>query len=146
MSNITEEKLTKIEGLLENERKDWSSKIQDLVGTIDKAHEIAKSQTLMLSYRHMIVDKIIELNILLGKKRANDANFKKMRYQHYKTNHDVRLQHNEIMEYIMSDMSLRIREASLIENQISYYKQAIETLDKMGFAIKNRVILATNDI
>ena len=146
MSNITEDKLKKIENLLITERKDWSTKIQSLVGTIDKAHKIAKSQTLMLSYRHMIVDKIIELNILLGKKRANDANYKKIRYQYYKTQHDVRLQHNEIMEYIASDMSLRIRETSLIENQISYYKQANETLDKMGFAIKNRVILATNDI
>jgi hypothetical protein len=146
MSNITEDKLKKIENLLITERKDWSIKIQSLVGTIDKAHKIAKSQTLMLSYRHMIVDKIIELNILLGKKRANDANYKKIRYQYYKTQHDVRLQHSEIMEYIASDMSLRIRETSLIENQISYYKQANETLDKMGFAIKNRVILATNDI
>jgi hypothetical protein len=146
MSNITEDKLKKIENLLITERKDWSTKIQSLVGTIDKAHKIAKSQTLMLSYRHMIVDKIIELNILLGKKRANDANYKKIRYQYYKTQHDVRLQHSEIMEYIASDMSLRIRETSLIENQISYYKQANETLDKMGFAIKNRVILATNDI
>ena len=146
MSNITEDKLKKIENLLITERKDWSIKIQSLVGTIDKAHKIAKSQTLMLSYRHMIVDKIIELNILLGKKRANDANYKKIRYQYYKTQHDVRLQHSEIMEYIASDMSLRIRETSLIENQISYYKQANETLDKMGFAIKNSVILATNDI
>ena len=146
MSNITEDKLKKIENLLITERKDWSTKIQSLVGTIDKAHKIAKSQTLMLSYRHMIVDKIIELNILLGKKRANDANYKKIRYQYYKTQHDVRLQHSEIIEYIASDMSLRIRETSLIENQISYYKQANETLDKMGFAIKNRVILATNDI
>ena len=146
MSNITEDKLKKIENLLITERKDWSTKIQSLVGTIDKAHKIAKSQTLMLSYRHMIVDKIIELNILLGKKRANDANYKKIRYQYYKTQHDVRLQHSEIMEYIASDMSLRIRETSLIENQISYYKQANETLDKMGFAIKNRVIIATNDI
>ena len=146
MSNITEDKLKKIENLLITERKDWSIKIQSLVGTIDKAHKIAKSKTLILSYRHMIVDKIIELNILLGKKRANDANYKKIRYQYYKTQHDVRLQHSEIMEYIASDMSLRIRETSLIENQISYYKQANETLDKMGFAIKNRVILATNDI
>ena len=146
MSNITEDKLKKIENLLITERKDWSIKIQSLVCTIDKAHKIAKSQTLMLSYRHIIVDKIIELNILLGKKRANDTNYKKIRYQYYKTQHDVRLQHSEIMEYIASDMSLRIRETSLIENQISYYKQANETLDKMGFAIKNRVIIATNDI
>ena len=50
------------------------------------------------------------------------------------------------MEYIKSDMSLRNRETGLIEHQVDYYKQANETLDKMGFAIKNRVILATNDI
>ena len=43
-------------------------------------------------------------------------------------------------------MSLRNRETNLIENQIAYYRQCNETLDKMGFAIKNRVTLATNDI
>ena len=94
----------------------------------------------------MIVDKIMDLRVLLSKKKANDSNFTKTRYQYYKTNHDVRLDHREIMEYIKSDMSLRNRETGLIEHQVDYYKQAIETLDKMGFAIKNRVILATNDI
>ena len=146
MSELTLDKLEKIESLLEKERKDWSIKIQDLVKDIVEPNKLAKSQTYMLSYRHMIVDKIMELRILLSKKKANDANYTKTRYQYYKTNHDVRLDHREIMEYIKSDMSLRIRETGLIEQQIDYYKQAIETLDKMGFAIKNRVTLATNDI
>tara|TARA_R100000005_G_C4986051_1_gene194386 strand:+ start:265 stop:705 length:441 start_codon:yes stop_codon:yes gene_type:complete len=146
MSELTLDKLEKIESLLEKERKDWSIKIQDLVKDIVEPNKLAKSQTYMLSYRHMIVDKTTELKILLSKKKANDANYTKTRYQYYKTNHDVRLDHREIMEYIKSDMSLRIRETGLIEQQIDYYKQAIETLDKMGFAIKNRVTLATNDI
>ena len=143
---LSEEKLQKIETLLEVERKDWSSQIQSLITDIKDAHKLAKAQTLMLSYRHMVVDKIMEMNILLGKKRANDANYSKTRYQYYKTNHDVRLDHREILEYIKSDMALRNRETNLIENQVAYYRQCIETLDKMGFAIKNRVTLATNDI
>tara|TARA_Y100000385_G_C12737567_1_gene485368 strand:- start:134 stop:571 length:438 start_codon:yes stop_codon:yes gene_type:complete len=144
--SLTEEKLEKIEKLLGDERAEWSTRIQSLVKAIKEPKELAESQTHMLSYRHMIVDKIMEMNILLSKKRANDSNFTKNRYQHYKTNYDVRLDHREIMEYIKSDMSLRTRETGLIEHQINYYKQAIETLDKTGFAIKNRVTLATNDI
>jgi len=143
---LTEEKLEKIETLLANERSEWSKQIQELVKSISEPNKLAKAQTHMLSYRHMIVDKIMDLRVLLSKKKANDSNFTKTRYQYYKTNHDVRLDHREIMEYIKSDMSLRNRETGLIEHQVDYYKQAIETLDKMGFAIKNRVILATNDI
>lgn len=143
---LTEDKLTKIETLLERERKDWSINIQTLIKKISVADKLSSSQVDMLSYRHMLIDKITDLNILLSKKRANDSNYTKTRYQHYKTHHDVRLDHREIMKYIESDMALRIRETGLIEYQISYYRQAIETLDKMGFAIKNKVILATNDI
>ena len=143
---LTEEKLEKIESLLSKERSEWSKKIQELVKSISEPQKLAMAQTHMLSYRHMIVDKTMELNILLGKKRSNDANYSKTRYQFYKTNHDVRLDHREILEYIKSDMALRNRETNLIENQIAYYRQCIETLDKMGFAIKNRVTLATNDI
>ena len=143
---LSEDKLQKIETLLEKERKEWSDNIQKLIKNIGITNQLSSSQVDMLSYRHMITDKIIEFNIMLNKKRSNDSNYTKTRYQYYKTNHDVRLDHREIMEYIKSDMSLRSRETGLIEQQISYYKQAVETLDKMGFAIKNKIILATNDI
>ena len=143
---LSEDKLQKIETLLEKERKEWSDNVQKLIKNIGITDRLSSSQVDMLSYRHMITDKIIEFNIMLNKKRSNDSNYTKTRYQYYKTNHDVRLDHREIMEYIKSDMSLRSRETGLIEQQISYYKQAVETLDKMGFAIKNKIILATNDI
>jgi hypothetical protein len=143
---LSEDKLQKIETLLEKDRKEWSDNIQKLIRNIGIADRLSAAQVDMLSYRHMITDKIIEFNIMLNKKRSNDSNYTKTRYQYYKTNHDVRLDHREIMEYIKSDMSLRSRETGLIENQISYYKQAIETLDKMGFAIKNKITIATNDI
>ena len=139
MADLSEEKLEKIETLLENERAEWSIKIQSLIKDIKDPHKLAGAQTYMLSYRHMIVDKIMEFTIMLGKKRAGDSNYSKMRYQYYKTQHDVRLEHREILEYIKSDMSLRNRETNLIESQVAYYRQCNETLDKMGFAIKAKI-------
>ena len=76
---LTEEKLEKIEKLLANERSEWSTKIQGLVKDISEPHKLAKAQTHMLSYSHMIVDKIIDLRVLLSKKKANDSNFTKLR-------------------------------------------------------------------
>ena len=106
---LSEDKLQKIETLLEKERKEWSDNVQKLIKNIGITDRLSSSQVDMLSYRHMITDKIIEFNIMLNKKRSNDSNYTKTRYQYYKTNHDVRLDHREIMEYIKSDMSLRSR-------------------------------------
>ena len=86
MADLSEEKLEKIEKLLESERSEWSKKIQDLIKDIKDAHKLALAQTYMLSYRHMIVDKTMEFNIMLGKKRAGDSNYSKMRYQYYISN------------------------------------------------------------
>ena len=47
-------------------------------------------------------------------------------------------------DYISSDMTLRIQKIDLVENHISYLTETISTLDKMGFAIKNKI--ATEEI
>jgi hypothetical protein len=39
-------------------------------------------------------------------------------------------------------MSLRIRQTNLLENQLTFYTQCIETLDRMGYSIKNVVSIA----
>jgi len=36
---------------------------------------------------------------------------------------------------------LRIRQTDLLENQIEWYKQCIDTLDRMGWAIKNKIAI-----
>lgn len=142
----TEQKIEKIEKLLKDERDSWTLKLKTLIETIGDPMKLSNAQIYMLSYRHMMIDKITDMKILLSKKKSNDANYSKIRYQYYKTNYDVRLDHKEIMEYIKSDMSLRNRESNLINSQIEHFKQMIDTLDKLGFAIKNKVTLVTNDI
>jgi len=133
-----EKRVSEIEEVLEKERVDFSSKISDVIKMINRIDSISEAQVLMLSYRHILVDKITKYRAAIYKKKANDQNFRKMRYEYYKTQH-VRLDYREINTFIDSDMALRIRQTELLENHISWYTQCIDTLDKLGFSIKNRI-------
>jgi hypothetical protein len=136
-----EKKVSELESALEAERGEFTIKLNGLIPIISKVNQIPEAQVLMLSYRHMLVDKMVKYRSALHKKKSNDQNYRKIRYEYYKTQHDVRLDYREINQFVDSDMSLRIRQSENIENQINFYSQCIETLDKMGFAIKNRLIL-----
>ena len=134
-----EEKVETLDTALTSERDDFSVKILDLIKSINDVSKIAEAQVLMLSYRHMMVDKITKYRVALYKKKTSDSNYRKLRYEYYKTQHDVRLDHREINQYIDSDMALRIRQTELLESQVNFFQQCVETLDKMGFSIKNRI-------
>ncbi len=134
-----ERKVSEIEEALERERVEYSSKISDVIGMINRIEKISEAQVLMLSYRHMLVDKITKYRAAIYKKKANDQNYRKMRYEYYKTQHDVRLDYREINTFIDSDMALRTRQTELLENHINWYGQCVDTLDKLGFAVKNKI-------
>jgi hypothetical protein len=134
-----EQKVETLDTALTSERDDFSAKILDLIKNINDVSKIAEAQVLMLSYRHMMVDKITKYRVALYKKKTSDTNYRKLRYEYYKTQHDVRLDNREINQYIDSDMALRIRQTELLESQVNFFQQCVETLDKMGFSIKNRI-------
>lgn len=136
-----EKKVNELEEALETERREFGTKLNELIPLIHKIEKISEAQVLMLSYRHMLVDKLIKYRSASYKKKANDQNYRKLRYEYYKTQHDIRLDHREINQFIDSDMSLRTRQTELLENQINFYSQCIETLDKMGFAIKSKITI-----
>lgn len=134
-----EQKVNEIDDKMAEERGDYSGKISSIIKLVGNIEKISEAQVLMLSYRHMLVDRITTYRAALYKKKSTDANFKKLRFEYYKTQHDLRLDYREINQFIESDMSSRIRQTELIENQISYFQQCIETLDKLGFSIKNKI-------
>jgi hypothetical protein len=136
-----ERKVSELEEALERERTDFTVKLNDLIGMLNRIDKISEAQVLMLSYRHMMVDKLVKYRAANFKKKANDQNYRKLRLEYYKTQHEVRLDWKEVNEYVNSDMSLRIRQTDLLDNQINYYSQCIETLDKMGFAIKAKITI-----
>jgi hypothetical protein len=132
-------KVNEIEDALDKERKEYSDKIAEVIKMIGKIDQISEAQVLMLSFRHMMVDKIIKYRAAVYKKKANDQNYRKLRFEYYKTQHDVRLDYREINQFIDSDMALRTRQTELLENHINYFVQCTDTLDKLGFAVKNKI-------
>lgn len=110
-----EKKVLEIEEALEVERETYSEKIKSAIKMINNIESISESQVLMLSYRHMLVEKVAKYKSILYKKKSSDLNFRKSRYEYYKTQHDIRLDYREINEFISSDMALRIRQSELIE-------------------------------
>jgi hypothetical protein len=134
-----ERKVNEIDDALEKERNEYTTKMSSLISMINKIDQIPEAQVLMLSYRHMMVEKLAKYRSATYKKKSNDQNYRKVRYEYYKTQHDVRLDYREINQFIDSDMALRSRQTELLENQINFFSECIETLDKMGFAIRNRI-------
>ena len=136
-----ERKVSELEEALERERVEFSGKMAELVPMLRELNKISEAQVLMLSYRHMMVEKLTKYRAASYKKKSNDQNYRKLRYEYYKTQHDVRLDYREINQFIDSDMALRTRQTDLLENQINFFSQCIETLDKMGFAIKAKITI-----
>lgn len=134
-----EQRVNEIDEALEKERGDFSKRISEVIRMINKIDNISEAQVLMLSARHNLVEKVAKYRSSLYKKKSTDANFKKLRYEYYRTQHDVRLDYREINQFIDSDMSLRIRQTELLENQITFFSQCIDTLDRLGFSIKNKI-------
>jgi hypothetical protein len=134
-----EKKVNDLDDALDKERSDFNEKISEVIKLIRRIDTISEAQVLMLSYRHMLVDKMTKLRGAIYRKKTNDENFRKLRYEYYKTQHDIRLDYREINQFIASDMALRTRQTDLLDAQVNYYTQCIDTLDKMGFAIKNKI-------
>jgi hypothetical protein len=134
-----EKKVNEIDEALEKERGDFSKRITEVISMINKIDNISEAQVLMLSARHNLVEKIAKYRSSLYKKRTSDSNYKKLRYEYYKTQHDVRYDYREINQFIESDMALRSRQTDLLENQVTFFSQCVDTLDRLGFSIKNKI-------
>jgi len=137
-----EQKIIALESMLETERSQFTSKLNDLFPMIKDIDKLAEAQVLMLSYRHMMVDSLIKYKAAMHKKKSSDINYRKLRYEFYKTSYNVKLDYREINDFINSDMSLRNRQLDMLETQIEYYSKCIDSLDRLGWSIKNRITIA----
>lgn len=139
-SKLTEEeKLDLLEEKFEKERTQYSQKISEIIPMLKAMNTLTEAQVLSLSYRQILVDMLHKYKSILLKHKNNDKNFKKLRIDYYKRNFDMKLDSKEMNEYILSDMSLRSRKAELIDNQINFFVASIDTLDKIGWAVKSRI-------
>jgi len=132
-------KSAKMLSLLESEVAEWNSKIFELITMSKTTSNFGEAQTLMLSYRHMLVDKLIKGRNILSSLNKNITLSRKSIYQNYKTNDTRRWDRHEINDFIESDNADSNYMVGLMKNQIEFYGKTMDTLDKLGFALKNKL-------
>lgn len=138
------EKSLLIDKKLTTEREHWNNEIKAIVKMLRHVTDVSEAQVLMLSYRHQMIDKIVDLKKLVSKQKGKYWESHKEVYRKYKTKYDLKLNSTEINDFIKADKKDHLYRIELLEGQIQYYQGTVDTLDKMGFAIKNKLALEQN--
>ena len=134
----TDEKLLAIEEKLQSQRDEWGVKIIDLVKKIKDVNLLNEAQVDMLSYRHMLIEILTKYRIRVRKSQTTyEKQFKSRFISYY--NFDYKINDKQKVDMVNADLYFYRRQIGLLESQVDFFKESVNTLDKMGFAIKNRV-------
>ena len=150
MKPIEDDKINKVNETLEerfkDERADWNDKIISLIETIKHTSKLAEAQVIQLSYRQMIQDKLAEYRILHEKRQEMFDKQMADRFREYKLSYDIKLSSSETQMFVQSDCKALKLQLKMIHTQIIYFEESIKTLDNIGYAIKNKIEIMSNQL
>ena len=150
MKPIDDDKTNKTNVTLEerckDERTDWNGKIIDLIESIKQTSKLAESQVIQLSYRQIIQDKLAEYRILHEKRQEMLDKQTVDRFRDYKLSYDIKLSSSETQAFVQADCKALKLQIKMIHTQIIYFEESIKTLDNLGYAIKNKIEMMSNQL
>ena len=150
MKPIDDDKINKTNTTLEErfkeERSDWNDKIITLIESIKNTSKLAEAQVIQLSYRQIVQDKLAEYRILLEKRQEMFDKQNVERFREYKLSYDIKLSSAEIQAFVQSDCKALKLQTKMIQTQIVYFEESIKTLDNLGYAIKNKIEIMSNQL
>lgn len=150
MKPIDDDKINKTNVTLEErfkeERTEWNDKIIFLIESIKHTPKLAEAQVIQLSYRQVVQDKLAEYRILHEKRQEMLDKQSVDRFREYKLNYDIKLSSSETQAFVQSDCKALKLQIKMIHTQIVYFEECIKTLDNLGYAIKNRIEMISNQL
>lgn len=150
MKPIEDDKINKtnitLEERFKEERAEWNDKIIKLVESIKHTSKLSEAQVIQLSYRQMIQDKLSEYRILHEKRQEMFDKQTVDRFREYKLSYDIKLSSSETQMFVQSDCKALKLQIKMIHTQIVYFEESIKTLDNIGYAIKNKIEIVSNQL
>lgn len=137
-TSVADDKLDEIELKLQEQRNEWGNKIVNLIKKLKEVDELADAQVDMLSYRQMLIEQLTKFRIRCRKTQTTYEKKFKVRFISY-FNYDYKINDKQKVDMVNADLHFYRRQLGLLESQVDFFKECINTLDKTGFAIKNRV-------
>lgn len=148
MKPIDDDKINKtnitLEERFKEERADWNDKIITLIESIKHTSKLSEAQVVQLSYRQMVQDKLAEYRILHEKRQEMFDKQTTERFREYKLGYDIKLSSAETQAFVQTDCKALKLQIKMIQTQITYFEESIKTLDNLGFAIKNKIEIMSN--
>ena len=130
----------------EEERSEWNEKLFEVIGSIKDNKKLTEAQVIQLSYRQIIMDKLTEYRVLCDKRQESYDKLIQKRNDEYENKSAKKLSAVEKKTCLTGDYASLNRQIKIIERQISYLEETIKTLDNLGFAIKNRIEILSNQL
>ena len=94
----------------------------------------------------MIQDKLAEYRILHEKRQEMFDKQTTDRFREYKLSYDIKLSGSETQAFVQSDCKALKLQLKMIHTQIIYFEESIKTLDNIGYAIKNKIEIVSNQL
>ncbi len=135
----------RLEEKLLADKNSWTSRIKQLVERTREMRNLTECQVDMLSWRQMLIDKIVLLKSTVYKRKAHWDKYHKQKYRGYTIDYDLKLTKDEKISFIDADMAALKFQIRLIESHIEFYQDSVRTLDNLAFAIRNRIRLSEDD-
>ena len=140
MKPIDDTKIREVNIELENrfktEREEWKDKIITLVKSIGDTRKLSEAQIQQLSFRQIVQEKRQEIY---------DKQYTS-RFREYHTGYDLKLSNTEKNIFVQSDCSAIKSQIKMISVQITYFEECVKTLDNLGFAIKNKIEIVSQQL
>lgn len=150
MKTIDESKTKSLNEELERrfktEREEWNEKMFDVINSIKDNKKLTEAQVIQLSYRQIIMDKLTEYRILCDKRQESYDKLIQKRSDEYENQSARKLSAVDKKVYLTGDYASLNRQIKLISRQIMYLEETVKTLDNLGFAIKNKIEIFSNQL
>lgn len=135
-----------LEKRFKKEREEWNEKMFDVINSIKDNKKLTEAQVIQLSYRQIIMDKLTEYRVLCDKRQESYDKLIQKRADTYENQSARKLSAVDKKMYLAGDYASLNRQIKLIDRQICYLEETVKTLDNLGFAIKNKIEIVSNQI
>lgn len=123
-----------------SEREQWESDYKKMILSLKDFSKVQDLVYEISSYRHLFVDKKFNLrSMIIDLKLDYDIRFasKLAKYVNSEELREKFFSYKEREKMIDAEYSIRKKRIQLVENQIEFYSEIIQSLDKLGWQIKN---------
>ena len=135
-----------LEEELSNERKEWNSKITELVYMMRENRKLAEAQVIQLSYRQQVQERLATYRILIDKRQGMLDVQLRDRFREYTIGYDIKLNGTEKASLSNADCVALKQQVNMIKAQITYFEECVKTLDNFGFAVRNKITLISQEL